>query len=39
MARNSYPYRILLDGCSGSGKANALLNLIHHEPGTDKTFL
>ena len=39
MARNSYPYRILLDACSGSGKANALLNLIHHEPGTDKKIL
>ena len=34
-----HPYRILITGGSGSGKTNALLNLINHEPDTDKTFL
>ena len=27
-----YPYRILIIGGSGSGKANALLNLINNQP-------
>ena len=27
-----HPYRILIVGGSGSGKTNALLNLINHEP-------
>ena len=27
-----HPYRILIVGVSGSGKTNALLNLINHEP-------
>ena len=33
-----HPYRILIIGGSGSGKTNALLNLINHEPDTDKKF-
>ena len=32
-----HPYRILIVGGSGSGKTNALLNLINHEPYIDKT--
>ena len=35
----NHPYRILIIGGSGSGKTNALLNLINNEPGTDKTYL
>ena len=31
-----YPYRILIVGGSGSGKTNALLNLINHEADIDK---
>ena len=31
--------RILIVGGSGSGKTNALLNLINHELYTDKTLL
>ena len=31
-----HPYRILLIGSSGSGKTNALLNLIHNQPDIDK---
>ena len=27
------------NGSSGSGKANALLNLINNQPDTDKTYL
>ena len=34
-----HPYSILIVGGSGSGKTNALLNLINHEPNIDKTFL
>ena len=34
-----HPYRILLIGGSGSGKKNALLNLINHEPDIDKIYL
>ena len=30
--------RILIVGFSGSGKTNALLNLINHEPNIDKIF-
>ena len=33
-----HPYRILIAWGSGSGKTNALLNLINHEPDTDKVF-
>ena len=32
-------YRILIIGGSGSGKANALLNLINHQPDIDKIHL
>ena len=31
-------YRILINGGSGSGKANALLNLINHEQDINKIY-
>ena len=31
-----HPYRILIIGRSGSGKINALLNLINNQPDIDK---
>ena len=31
-----HPYKILIIGGSGSGKTNALLNLINNQPDTDK---
>ena len=34
-----YPYRILIIGGSGSGKTNALLNLIKNQPDIDKIYL
>ena len=34
-----HPYRILITGSSGSGKTNALLNLIENQPFFDKTYL
>ena len=34
-----YPYRILIDGGSGSAKTNALPNVINHEPDIDNFFL
>ena len=34
-----HPYIILIIGCSGSGKANALLNLINNQPDIDKIYL
>ena len=34
-----YPYRILIIGCSGSRKTNALLNLISNQPDIDKIYL
>ena len=34
-----HPYRILTIRGSGSRKANALLNLIENQPGTDKIYL
>ena len=34
-----YPYRILIIGGFGSGKTNALLNLINSQPDIDKTYL
>ena len=34
-----YPYQILITGGSGSGKTNALPNLINHEPDIDKIYL
>ena len=33
-----HPYRILTIAGSGSGKTNALLNLIHEQPGIDKKY-
>ena len=34
-----HPYRILIIGGSGSGRANALLNLINNQPDIDKIYL
>ena len=34
-----HPYRILIVGGSGSGKTNALLNLINNQPDIDKKYL
>ena len=34
-----HPYKILIVGGSGSGKTNALLNLINNEPYIDKIHL
>ena len=34
-----HPYRILIIVGSDSGKTNALLNLINHEPDIDKIYL
>ena len=34
-----HPYRILIIGDSGSGKTNALLNLIENQPNIDKIYL
>ena len=34
-----HPYRILIISTSGSGKANALLNLINNQPDIDKIYL
>ena len=34
-----HPYRILIIGGSGSGKMNALLNLINKQPDIDKIYL
>ena len=34
-----HPYRILIVGGSGSGKTNALLNLINNQPDIDKIHL
>ena len=34
-----HPYRILIVGGSGSGKTNALLNLINNQPRIDKIYL
>ena len=34
-----HPYRIPIVGGSGSGKTNALLNLINNQPGIDKICL
>ena len=33
-----HPYRILIIGGSGSGKTNALLNLINHEPDIARIY-
>ena len=34
-----HAYRILIIGGSGSGKTNALLNLINNQPDIDKIYL
>ena len=34
-----HPYRMLIVGGSGSGKTNALLNLINNQPDIDKIYL
>ena len=34
-----HPYGILIIGGSGSGKTNALLNLINNQPDMDKIYL
>ena len=34
-----HPYKILIIGVSGSGKTNALLNLIKNQPDIDKMSL
>ena len=34
-----HPYRILIIGGSGSGKRNALINLINEQNNIDKTYL
>ena len=34
-----HPYRILIIGGSGSGKTNALLNVINNQPDIDKMYL
>ena len=36
---HDHPCRILMVRSSGSGKANALLNLISHQPDIDKIYL
>ena len=36
---SKWPYRILIIGGSGTGKTNALLNLINHQPDIDKIYL
>ena len=36
---SNHPYRISIVGGYGSGKTNALLNLINHEPDIDKIYL
>ena len=33
-----HPYRILIVGGSGSGKTNALLNVINNQPDIDKIY-
>ena len=34
-----HPYKILIIGSSGSGKTNALLNLINNQPDIDEIYL
>ena len=36
---SDHPYRILIIGGSGSGKTNALLNLLSNQPDIDKIYL
>ena len=33
-----HPYKMLIIGASGSGKTNALLNLINNQPDIDKKY-
>ena len=35
----NHPYRTFIIGGSGSGKTNALLNLINNQPAIDKIYL
>ena len=35
---SDHPFRILIIGGSGSGKANSLFNLINRQPDTDKIY-
>ena len=35
----NFPYRLLINGGSGSGKTNALFNLLHYQPDIDKIYL
>ena len=35
----NHPCRMLIAGGSGSGKTNALLNLINNQPDIDKRYL
>ena len=35
----NHPYRILITGGFGSGKTNALFNLINNQPDIDKIYL
>ena len=34
-----HPYKVLIKGGSGSGKTNALLNLLNNQPDIDKIYL
>ena len=34
-----HPYKVLIIGSSGTGKTNALLNLINNQSDIDKTYL
>ena len=34
-----HPYRILIIGCSGSGKTNAFFNLINEQYSIDRIYL
>ena len=34
-----HPYRILIIAGSGTGKTNAILNLLHNQQGIDKIYL
>ena len=36
---SDHSYRILITGSSGSGKTNALPNLISHQPDIDKIYV
>ena len=36
---SNHPYIILIVGGSGSGKTNALLNLMNNQPDIDKIYL